>query len=268
MSNFDIFTPSGINNIMGLFSEWEKEKNRKIVGITFNDGYYGVPIVNIPFKYCRIDFVDKHYKCLNDDSCDVYDKTGKILFSCTNYDYLGYDMFLVRQSKSEGYSLYCNDEKLTDPIFKDHSSSKFNNKGYCTCGLIDEFSAKIIINKKGEILFKSTKFSYINLHGIIFNIDNEWYNIETLEKIADYCYERLEINDFLFLKIESNCVLQVNKDTGDIIIHGEMPKPKEEIKKEITIKEPEIKIPKQNRNDKCVCGSGKKYKNCCLNKDE
>ena len=26
--------------------------------------------------------------------------------------------------------------------------------------------------------------------------------------------------------------------------------------------------PKQNRNDLCACGSGKKYKYCCMNKEK
>lgn len=30
----------------------------------------------------------------------------------------------------------------------------------------------------------------------------------------------------------------------------------------------DVKSPKIGRNDKCPCGSGLKYKKCCLNKDK
>ena len=38
----------------------------------------------------------------------------------------------------------------------------------------------------------------------------------------------------------------------------------EQSRKQRTVKEP----PKVGRNDPCPCGSGKKYKHCCLNKDK
>ncbi|MBN2898593.1 MAG: SEC-C domain-containing protein [Clostridia bacterium] len=41
---------------------------------------------------------------------------------------------------------------------------------------------------------------------------------------------------------------------------------KKEIKKEFMLSKTVIKEPKIGRNDPCPCGSGKKYKKCCLNK--
>ena len=49
--------------------------------------------------------------------------------------------------------------------------------------------------------------------------------------------------------------------------HGQMPqqapKPQDTRKPETFRRE----MPKVGRNDPCPCGSGKKYKNCCMNKD-
>ena len=63
-------------------------------------------------------------------------------------------------------------------------------------------------------------------------------------------------------------VYQINYITGEYIIHGtssKKPDPiiKETPKKEIKEKVIEIKL---NRNDICSCGSGLKYKKCCINK--
>ena len=41
------------------------------------------------------------------------------------------------------------------------------------------------------------------------------------------------------------------------------PKPQDDRKPETFRRE----MPKVGRNDPCPCGSGKKYKNCCMNKD-
>ena len=46
---------------------------------------------------------------------------------------------------------------------------------------------------------------------------------------------------------------------------GQMPgAAPEEVKKQETVRR---QTPKVGRNDDCPCGSGKKYKNCCMNKE-
>ena len=51
---------------------------------------------------------------------------------------------------------------------------------------------------------------------------------------------------------------------------GKMPKKKEAFRIGKLFKAPSapIRIQKAGRNEPCPCGSGKKYKKCCLNKEE
>lgn len=39
------------------------------------------------------------------------------------------------------------------------------------------------------------------------------------------------------------------------------------VEKESSVPQPQLGSPKVGRNDPCPCGSGKKYKKCCMEKD-
>ena len=56
----------------------------------------------------------------------------------------------------------------------------------------------------------------------------------------------------------------INKITCEIVKFGKEIVKEEPIVTKQESEEEKIIIPKQNRNDVCNCGSGKKFKNCCL----
>ena len=67
-------------------------------------------------------------------------------------------------------------------------------------------------------------------------------------------------------------ILEKVQNVAKSIEDPENPKP-EDIQKLMKLLSPDLKNPstdipkmKQGRNDKCACGSGKKYKKCCLKK--
>ena len=63
------------------------------------------------------------------------------------------------------------------------------------------------------------------------------------------------------------------QQTYQVVVTGKELTPEERAKKEAEKKKPFVQKtvvndkPKLSRNDLCYCGSGKKYKNCCWDKD-
>ena len=83
---------------------------------------------------------------------------------------------------------------------------------------------------------------------------------EMLDKMQQKC-----VFDFFHLKLEKQSNIEFNepKEKNIKLLHGNETSAKEQKPK---IK-PITKAPKLGRNSLCYCGSGKKYKSCCLHKD-
>ena len=56
----------------------------------------------------------------------------------------------------------------------------------------------------------------------------------------------------------------------EAIVGIEQDKPEDisELRRLLTLPEPKRSEPKVGRNDPCPCGSGKKFKKCCMNKEQ
>jgi hypothetical protein len=263
-----------------------KAEKKAQAGVTLVDGLEGIPRLNIPHKYYDILISDEGYfSGHTEDAMTIYDKEGKILFDCHGVEYLGYGMFLVgrkpesvptgKQSDKFGYALYDGDKKITDQIFKTTgwNDSKFNKEGFAILTLFEGWSKKVVVNKSGEILISSKDYSsdYIYLKGIICLSDKKYINLLTGETICEKQYssdKEISTNDLLFVEVDKNCVYQINKSTGEFIVHGEIPKKEEPkpapVKYPEKPAEPKIKVPQ--RNDECpFCrenGIVVKFKKC------
>ncbi len=159
---------------------------------------------------------------------------------------------------------------MTDPIFKPSGMSEcFNEFGYAVVGCFGDWTKTFVIKKSGEIILTSDSYSDTpNLKGVICSIKYDYTNLLTGEHICTRDYSStIETDEFIFAKVDKNCVYQISKNTGDFIVHGVIPV-KEEPKKiePVIVKKTEPLPKKQNRNEICNCGSGKKYKFCCINK--
>jgi len=263
-----------------------KAEKKAQAGITLVDGLEGIPRLNIPHKYYEILISDEGYfSGHTGDTMTIYDKEGKFLFECHGVEHLGYGMFLVGQKPEKmpagksmnefGYALYDGDKKITDSIFRTTgwNDNKFTKEGFGVLTLFEGWNKKVVVNKIGEIIVSNDKYSeYIYLKGVICSSGTKYTNLLTREIICEKGYssnKEISTNDLLFIEVHKNCVYQINKTTGEFIVHGEIPKkeeprpaPVKSIPMPIALKE---KIPQ--RNDPCICGSGKKYKHCCLNKE-
>lgn len=262
-----------------------KAEKKAEAGITLVDGMEGIPRLNIPHKYHDILISDEGYFSGHiNDTMTIYNKEGKFLFECHGVEYLGYGMFLVgrkpesvpngKQPDKFGYALYNDNKKITDPIFRTTGwqDSKFHKEGFAILTLFEGWSKKVVVNKAGEILVTGSEHSsdYIYLKGIICSSGKKYINLLTGETICEKKYssdKEMSTDDLLFVEVDKNCIYQINKTNGEFIVHGEIPKkeePKPPVKYTPEPPKPKIKVP--NRNDSCHCGSGKKYKHCCLDK--
>lgn len=269
----------GLDGLFAMMDEINEKRKLEEAGITIIDGLYGLPRLNIPHKYHDIKLgIDGYIYGLLNGLTSAYDSTGKFLFECTHVRYYNYGMFLVGRKKEGvikkgesdefGYSLYHNELKLTEPIFRPTGmSERFNEFGFAVVGIFDKSYSTKIINKAGEIVFEPKSYHSPYLHGVVCSSNQEYTNLLTGETICKG-YETMYIKGMHFVKVDINCVYQINLTTGEYIVHGEL-KPKVEpkpaspapVKKE---EPPKVKLP--NRNDVCLCGSGKKYKYCCIDK--
>lgn len=286
-SNYGIF-----NSFMGLISQMEKEGKRNKYGITNENGYDGVTSLNIPHKYYLIEVSDGYYCHDEDGLITYYTLNGEKLFSSGKISYIEHGMFLVQEIKLKtdndrlGYALYHKAEKLTDYIFADRRFNNFNDSGFAILGLKNYGEGEVVVNTKGTIVYQSDKsFNYLHLNGVLLVDKDHYIDLLTNQVICNWKYSKKEITnkECIFVETEDTCIYQINIKTGAFIIHGEekedKPKPpptKEETalleqqRKEREYKHDEIEKEasewfKLTRNDVCKCGSGKKFKTCCIN---
>ena len=262
-----------LENIFSHMDHLQKMKAKKDAGVTSVNGYEGIERLNIPYKYDSIGVGGRYFSCRLDDTVTLYNTEGKFLFECTDYTYCKEGMFLVgnrydNEAKKEfGYALYNEEKRLTDPMFSRYGmSDAFNSFGFKIAGIFESFRKTVVINKSGKIILEMDNFDSPYLYGVVCLDGKNYINLLTGETICEKGYRgSLDTDEFKFVQVESNCVYQINKNTGEYIIYG-VPKPKEEPKAPIPIVkkviEPQPK--KQGRNELCNCGSGKKFKNCCI----
>lgn len=274
----------GENFLSTLFAQIDARKKQQLkdqAGITSIGGYEGIERLNIPHKYDRINVGGKYFSCICGYRTTIYNIEGKFILEADQVEYLKDGMFLVgnavlKEADKKGfvpdrqdyaYALYNENHKLTEDIFKPYGMEKgFNEYGFLIVGIFGVFWKKAVINKTGDILFESDGSDSIYLHGVICSIKKKYINLLTGNVICEGGYDTISTDDFIFSKIEQNCVYQISIKTGDYIIHGIPPKPKEDPKK-VERPVPAKKIepePKRRRNDLCHCGSGKKFKHCCI----
>lgn len=279
-------------SLIAKVDERKRIERKESFGITIINNKEGVERLNIPFIYSDIelrgDEKTLHIHCYDDNGLiTVYTEEGKELFIAKHFEYLKQGMFFVgemeydnKKRSSPPYALFnSNGEQLTDYIFANTSMFKyFNENGFIVVRNYDEYNDKFVINIKGEIVYEKPEKSYndLYLYGVIcYNNaykNGGYFNLLTGKKICgENLSQKLETNEFLFIggSYNNKTVYQINKNTGDFIIHGEaeieeLPKTIIFDKVEKKIEEPKIKLPQ--RNDICLCGSNLKYKNCCLNK--
>lgn len=271
----------------------EEAQRKKDAGITDLDGLEGIERLGIPHKYytikinadgylfCFTRYIDRESKI---NPVEVYSKDGRFLFEADHVIYYGQERFLAGKKKPViivgkereddfGYALYHNDIRLSEPVFTRHGDTKFNEFGYATIGTYGDFFGTKVIDRDGKVIIKADKdLRDIYIYGVICSTNRNYINLLTGEVICEKGYGTIYSKEFIFTQVEENCVYQINRNTGEHTIHGEAPKKKAQEqsppnqKHTPKIAEPKIKVPQ--RNEPCLCGSGKKYKHCCMNKNE
>lgn len=249
-------------------------------GVEFNEENkrFGVPNQEIPFAYLSIDFISgKYYVCEVDDEkieaplFDVYKKDNGLLFSAEVFEYLGKDdLFLIKDKSEQNYSLFIDvNSPLSEPIFRTKFASAFKeNSDFCILG--NEDYKDCVINRKGEVVYTNKSVcNYLYLHGNILNDGSNYINLFSGEVICEKGYSNtLKTGNLIFVE-SKNQVFKIDTLTGEYETFGEPKIKPSEQPKEKNESLPQSKTeslpkaPKQSRNDKCACGSGLKFKNCC-----
>lgn len=291
----------GFNIFEALFAhqrEAEKERFRKKWGITNENGYDGITNLKIPHKYNEINVTNNSLFCKRDGIVTVYNYGGIKLFDSRDVMFLGDNRYLVEIIDEEilkddwGYALFNGGDKLTEDIFKPKGrfNESFNEQGYYIVELCDKEKTIAVINKNGDIVYEHVEQYYFDystdLYGVILKTKEGYLNLITKTYICGEryrSYDMIENKECLFIKTEENCIYQINIDNGQFLIHGkekekEKPKTSEEAERLMKAKEDREKAQKLidddfslekdkwkklSRNDKCLCGSGSKFKNCC-----
>lgn len=259
----------------GFFAAIEREqKDRRNIqaGIQQSEtGCYGVPDKGILSIYDMLDFNGRFYRGRANELDYVFDYTGKFLFTAAKHEYLGKDIFLVKQNDNDYGALYKDGVKLTDDHFRSHMSSDFKKNEFAVFGY-KEYSRACVLNTKGEVVFEHKGYGSLYITNNLVNADGIYTNLLTKEVICTHKYGstlKTDNNEFLFMEVDSQ-VWKINTFTGEVEKFGKAPEPKPAPVIASTAKQsPEEKpviLPKQGRNDLCRCGSGKKFKNCCINK--
>ena len=273
-------------NATGFFSNMIAEIDRRKhleklekAGVSFNKefGFFGVPSKGIPYDYDNIDFVNnKFYYCsvVFEDmtKVDVFDENGKLLFFAKkdDFEYIGKDIFLARENKKGLYAMYKYGERISDFSFKPRFLSHFeNNSNFCVLGYTEHYGAECVVSEEGKIVYTKNGYESLHLHGNVLNDGTNYINLFTGEIICKKGYHTvLNAGKLMFVEIDEQ-VFKINKETCEFEVFGEPkinPHTNDLQEKEpLPSKEEESlpKVIKQNRNDICACGSGKKFKNCC-----
>jgi hypothetical protein len=260
-----------------MFKEMEREQQKQInkeAGIEINEnGLFGVPIKNIPFKFHAISFVKEHYFCKKDETKTLYDQKGCYVFSGEKFKMLGKNMFLVKQKEDKHYSLFKNFQRLSEPIFSAVFSSKFESD-FCILNIYekDSLGRNCVIDTDGNVILRTDGcLRYLSLKGNLATSEGVYYNLKKGGEIIcrSQSYKGcLEVDGFIFVQ-EDKCVYKINTMTGEFETFGTPtpPKPEPEPKPKYEKTIPSATKPnpiEPNRNDPCPCGSGKKYKHCGL----
>ncbi len=265
---------SGLGFMESLFREMDARKRAeylKQLGVEEKDDLFGIPTLNIDFKYYEIKIKDKLIVCSvdvphSDSTKDYYKPDGTFLFSSEySVTNLGNDLYLIPKEYNGKCAIYLNSEKVSDYEFNARIGSRFKTESEYT--ILGYQMKEAVIDKQGQIVFESQgMLDYLYLYGNILMEKDNLYNLHTGEKICKKGYStKLETDEDIFVEVEKQ-VFKINKTTCEFEVFGTPPPPKAEpkpIKVEKVEKKEEPKIPKQNRNDLCSCGSGLKYKKCC-----
>ena len=285
-------------SLFSYLGEAQRIREREQWGITNENGYDGVSKVNIPHEYSDIDIKNNHFYCKHEGFITVYDYAGTKLFTSNDIEELGGDYYLAKVYDEEivpkdwGFALFKGAKQLTEDIFKPKSrfGLKFNEQGLLLIKYCDREKVSVIINNKGEVVYEHEEEYYFShhttLYGVILKTDKGYLNLLTKKYICGKprrSSESFNNEECLFIKTENTCVYQINMSNGEHLIHGkedESKKPKTDEEIESLRKEKEereaaqkkiddkfnkeaAKWKKLSRNDKCLCGSGKKFKMCC-----
>lgn len=285
---FNMLGIPSMEAMLRMMDEDNKKKRKAEFGITRNEERFeGCERLNIPHKYDNIEIGNKNLYAVLDGITTVYSIDGKFLFEGSKIKDYKMGMFLVGkqvEEKSKGrdgkvythektaYALFEGETQKTDFDFEPkHWGEAFNENGFAVIGDFHTFSTDFVINREGDIIYKVNRSDYGSLMGVLFMDGNKTINLLTGQVICEKEYSSnslMEIKECIFVSVNKNCVFQISKHTGDYIIHGEAPQPKEEKTVAQAIKKATKTEPKekpQGRNDICKCGSGKKHKHCCLN---
>jgi hypothetical protein len=280
------FDPMGF--MSGLFAQVEENKRRQRnadAGIEYQNGYFGVPSKNIAFELDSLNFKGDCYAGHKDDLKFLFDIDGKLLFSAPKYEYLGKNIFLVYKTEktkkkseevetiSEYGALYKLSEKLTGYEFRTRFSSSDFKKDENFIILSDKESKSCIVNLNGEVVLRSKeRYGYCtSIYNNVARVDNGYYSLLTKEFICEKGYDNMiETKELIFISVgHKEQVYKINKFTGEYEVFGE-PKQAPQINNtpicngsDVTVAEVLPTLLKQGRNDKCRCGSNKKYKACC-----
>ncbi len=263
-----------IGQMMAAADEANKQRANEQAGIVKEGNYYGVPTKGISFMFDNIELNSGFYVGTDDNGKTVFDKDGKCLFSCLSYNYLGKNIFLVtteepKKGSSSAYgALYKDGVKLTKDLFRSQMHSKFK-ADHCVLGY-KEFGGECVVNTNGKVVFDSGKrFISIYIHNNIATEDGKYYNLFTGELICERSYKSsLETGNLMFVET-CELVYKIDTMTGEFEIFGEpkLAPQTNDIRicnnSPVTVAEVLPAVLKQQRNDKCACKSGKKYKNCC-----
>lgn len=253
-----------------MFREVEQSKKNKrnaAAGIVqAGNGLYGVPNTDIEPIFDRLNFDGKFYHGSADGKNHVFNREYKLLFVTDKFEYLGKDIFLVKKEDAGYGALYKDGVKLTGDHFRTHMGSNFEKSDMCVLGY-KEYSQECVININGEIVFENKGYDSIYLHNNIVSVGDKYYNVATGQLICKRNYGSvLEPRDkeLMFMMVDGQ-IWKINTITCEVEKFGTPPEPKPEpVAKVITPAKPkEPVLPKQNRNDLCRCGSGKKFKKCC-----
>jgi hypothetical protein len=265
--------------MMNTMAQHKQERLNSDAGIEYNEELfvYGVPTKNIEFKFDMLDFNGKYYVGRADELNHVFDADGNLLFSAISFEYLKQDMFFVvntekDEKSSQAYgALYRNGEKLTDDVFRSKDMSDFaKGKNFCIFGY-KEFGKECVVNKEGEIVYEmKSSFDYAYLYNNILCAEGKYINLFSGETICKKGYRTdLTAGNLRFVEVDEQ-VFKIDTVSGEFEVFGE-PKtaPQTNVVKKVddsatSTKEVVPKPPKQTRNEKCACGSGLKYKNCCM----
>ena len=265
---------SGLGFMESLFREMDANKRAeylKQIGVEKNEeNLYGIPALNIDLKYYEIKVKDKLIVCSidvphSDTTKDYYKIDGTFLFSSEySVTNLGNDLYLMPKEYNGQCAIYLNSEKVSDYEFHARVGSRFDTESEYT--ILGFQSKEAVIDKQGQIVFESKgMLDYLYLYGNILLEKDNLYDLHSGEKICEKGYTtKLETDEDIFVEVGKQ-VYKINKTTCEYEIFGTPPPPKEEPKQkvEVKVKKKEPKIPKQNRNNLCACGSGLKYKKCC-----